>query len=93
VIAGNQGATATSFTRSGCTVSGACLVRRVDSCTSNNGQSLNTQSVAATGLNQYICGGNYANLGLSGTWRSMTNSKNKYAGACAAYLNLYVRVS
>ena len=93
VIAGYSGASASSFTRSGCTVSGACLIRRSDSCTSSQGQSLNTQSISATGLQQYICGGNYTNLGLSGTWRAMTTSKNRYAGSCAAYLNLFVRVS
>lgn len=93
VIAGFSGASASTFTRSGCTVSGACLIRRSDSCTTGQGQSLNTQSVSATGLNQYICGGNYTNLGLSGTWRAMTTSKNRYAGSCAAYLNLFVRVS
>ena len=81
-----------SYTRAGCTAAGACLVRIADTITNTYGGSYNATNASNQSLMIYACGGQTTSLGLSGTWRSMTQSKNVY-GAGSAYYNLYVRVS
>jgi hypothetical protein len=84
------------FTRPGCTVSGGCLYRASDAMMSNNTCYRGGAMNAALGYycNPLIgkqCSSVSTSLGLSGTWRTMTTSKQQqYA---YYHINLWVRVS
>jgi hypothetical protein len=86
----------TGFTRPGCTVSGGCLYRLSDAMMSNNtcyrGGGMN--SALSYYCAAYIgrqCSSLSTSLGLSGTWRTMTTSKQQYS--TNNHINLWVRVS
>ena len=79
-------------TSAGCTVAGACLLRTKDSCNSFTSVALNATAYCSVGNMlgaSFGCSSRIA-LGLSGTWRTMTNSRSKQT---TVGLNLFVRVS
>jgi len=86
----------TGFTRPGCTVSGGCLYRASDTMMSNNscyrGGGMNaTLSYYCGALIGRQCTSVTTSLGLSGTWRTMTTSKQQQT--YNYHINLWVRVS
>jgi hypothetical protein len=78
--------------RPGCTAAGACLIRASDTGCSITlyGGSMNIRK-CLNALSGYIYSGTSASIGVSGTWRSMTNSYQAYL-YMRGY-NLWVRVS
>ena len=85
----------------GCTIAGACLYRisnAVTGCSGvSQGGSLNTFNRASYGGtmagNRYDCvGSTMTSLGLSGTWRAMTTSRQYNCGGYKQ-MSLFVRAS
>lgn len=88
--------TGNTYIRPSCTVGGACLKRVTDAVMSgtgcNSGGAMNS-TIRTSGAPAAWVGSSGCStaLSLSGTWRSMTTSYQKYACTYTGVVNLWVR--